>query len=134
MALEIYGDNVFWEQKIFQDFVVLPGTFHNTTLLSAQRYVQFYTRNGVVMKGSEKFIKWNKFVKRIILQDKLHLVQHAIDGGFNNWKLLIRKYAAKGNICVKSYLTLYPHYQAALEGALEGGNKKLFDELTEITP
>lgn len=133
---QICQDDVFWEQKALKDFGISKATFRNTDLSDmGQRYLELYTINGGVNAGSEKFIDWNEFVRRAIHQDKLELIQYAINHGFNNYNIILEEHAAKGNYePINNSFTSIPYYRAALEVVLKQGQMKLFNNLMERKP
>lgn len=83
----------------------------------------------------EIFVTQDEFVQNAIRQNRPDLVQYAINRGFNNWNIVLKEAAAKGNLeMVDFYLRLSSDYQAALDGALRGHQITLFNKILTITP
>lgn len=135
LASQICSQNVFWQQKAELMLNISRDVFYDTKLNAAQRYLQLLTQKGGIAKGSERYITLNAFVRKAIQQNRDHLVQYALELGFNNWKIPLFEYAAKGNIkLVNYYLKLDPDYQRAREGAAKGGDIRMFNYISLIAP
>lgn len=128
----------FWEQKVLRDFNIPLDIFRNTDLSPAQRYLQISTSKGEIAKGSEQYLSLDEFVKRAILQDREDLLSDALTLGFGNPEVLLKAYTRKGDqVQVDYYLNLIHNnykYQTAVEEALKGGHRELFDHILSVTP
>jgi len=133
---KLINDEYFWKQKAYMILGVLKTEFEKTIYWDmpissvSQQYLGHAGKRGIVDYGSEKYIQWKKFVKYAIKQDRPDLVEYALDNGFTNLNLILRKSACYGNLeYINKYL--YIDYHDGANGALRGGNKDLFDYIKE---
>lgn len=132
----ICSDKSFWIEKAKNDLNISPKLFNNTDLSPSQRYLELLTINGGVSVGSEYYININKCMKRAIRQDLHDVIKHLLGSTFNNHDLMIKEYAAKGNLeMVKKYLPLsesYFIYQDIAVYAIRNKHLNLFNYFRNI--
>jgi len=88
--LKLIKDEYFWKQKAYVILGVPKAEFDDKIYWDipissvSQQYLGHAGKRGMVDYGSEKYIQWRKFVKYAIKQDRLDLVEYALDNDATN--------------------------------------------------
>jgi len=86
-------------------------------------YLKLYTQNGGIWKGSEKYINFNEFARRCIVDNNMKLLVYILDMGYINYEYIMLKLSQKGYYdLAMGYLKHDSEYQAVAEGLCLGND------------
>jgi hypothetical protein len=133
LAKEILETKAFWIQKLYHDIGYRSNIFIDLSLVPDQRYLQIFTENFGLARGSERFMTPKYMMRRAIQQGRIDIINYLLKLEFDDINLILEEYAILNDTnSINYYLSFCPNYDIVAYGALIGGHKDLFDSILSL--